>query len=59
MHIYTLILIFWDLKYVALEDKYFIYFSKWFFILTFVFPCVTSTITIDNQQDATILIYLL
>jgi len=24
-----------------------------------VFPCIASTITIDNQQDATILIYLL
>jgi len=28
-------------------------------ILMFLFPCITSTITIDNQQDATILIYLL
>ena len=27
--------------------------------LTFVFPCIVSVITIDNQQDATILIYLL
>jgi len=27
--------------------------------LTFVFPCIFSVITIDNQQDATILIYLL
>jgi len=24
-----------------------------------VFPCIVSLITIDNQQDATILIYLL
>jgi len=28
-------------------------------ILRSVFPCITSTITVDNQQDATILIYLL
>jgi len=27
--------------------------------LTFVFPCIVSVITIANQQDATILIYLL
>jgi len=27
--------------------------------LTFVFPCIVSVITVDNQQDATILIYLL
>jgi len=26
--------------------------------LAFVFPCIVSVITIDNQQDATILIYL-
>jgi len=26
--------------------------------LTFVFPCIVSVITIDNQQDATILFYL-
>ena len=28
-------------------------------LLTFVFLCIASTITIDNQQDATVLIYLL
>jgi len=27
--------------------------------LTFVFPCIVSITTIDNHQDATILIYLL
>jgi len=27
-------------------------------ILTFTFPCIVSIIIIDNQQDATILIYL-
>jgi len=27
--------------------------------LKFVFPCIASTITIDNQQDATLFIYLL
>jgi len=27
--------------------------------LTFVFPCINSVITIDNQQYATVLIYLL
>jgi len=29
------------------------------FDLTFVFPCIASTIKIDNEQDAAILIYLL
>jgi len=28
-------------------------------ILMFVFPYIANTIMIDNQQDATILIYLL
>ena len=35
------------------------YVANIIFILTFVFLCIASTITIDNQQDATILIYLL
>jgi len=30
-----------------------------FIVLTFVFPCIFIVITIDNQQDATILFYLL
>jgi len=28
------------------------------FFLTFVFPCITSTITIDNQQDATFFLFI-
>jgi len=36
------------------------HFDGWLGILglTFVFACIVSTITIDNQQDATIFIYL-
>ena len=38
------------------------YFTRIIFIfldLTFVFPCIASTITIDNKQDANVLVYLL
>ena len=33
--------------------------KQYLLILTFVFPCIASTITIDNQQDADSLIYSL